>query len=83
MRERESEKVERERQRERERGREGKRERERERERRELEASSAKPKAYPGQATPGFCQDYVPYAAHILAVLGRVWHFSWQHPGVA
>ena len=39
---------------------------------------TAKPKAYPGQATPGYCQDM----GHTLA-MGYVWHISWPYPGVA
>ena len=36
---------------------------------------TAKPKAYPGQATPGYCQNM----CHTYP-LAKVWQISWQNP---
>ena len=39
---------------------------------------TAKSKTYPGHATPRYCQD----RCHTYPI-ARVWHISWQCPGVA
>ena len=38
----------------------------------------AKLKTYPGQAMPGYCQGMC-----LTYPVARVWHISWQYPGVA